>query len=161
MRGMVASRYGHTPGTRSAGGGPVSDKTLELISEMTQEDESTGEVEKAQEVLRSALVADNEPTEAVRLGEEALHLPAPAVAPQFSAVLSLAAAAAVRSNERYASLLPESLVQPVAVMGLVPDEPFGQLVLRYAAPIGCRSRGREVRRRPSWPVRPLGRSGGQ
>lgn len=54
---------------------------LEQIPELAQKKEGAGEVEKAQEVLRFALVADDEATEAVEPGEETLHLPAPLVAP--------------------------------------------------------------------------------
>lgn len=91
---------------------------------MAQEDESAGEVEKPEEVLGLHLVADDEATEDVEPGEEAFHLPAALVAPQLAPILrGLALSApAMWSNQRHAALVPESLVELVAIVGLVSDE---------------------------------------
>lgn len=61
------------------------------------------EVEETEEALDVILPSGDEPTEVMQPGDEALHLPAFSVAPQRTAVLSLASAAPItspRSNRR-------------------------------------------------------------
>ncbi|WP_240360611.1 hypothetical protein [Pyxidicoccus caerfyrddinensis] len=67
--------------------------------------------EDAEEVLGLALVADDEAPEAMERGEEALHLRAPPVAPQFHPILRLAALSVVRGNQLQVALVRESLAE--------------------------------------------------
>jgi hypothetical protein len=101
---------------------------VERISELAEENEGAGEMEKAEEVLGLALVAGDEAPEAMEPGEESLYHPAPPVAPQLPAILRLAAAPTMWSNQLHATLVPEPLIESVAVVGLVPDESLGQFV---------------------------------
>ncbi len=97
---------------------------------MSNEDKRAGEVKKPKEVLGLALVAGDRAAEEVEPGKETLHLPAPLVAPQLTSILRRRAFAAttVWRNELHATLVPESLVEFVAVVGLVSDEPFGEFI---------------------------------
>ena len=62
-------------------------------------------------------------------GEESLDLPTSPVTPQLATVLSdVAASTPVGRDELHASLLPESFVELVAVVGFVADEAVGELV---------------------------------
>jgi hypothetical protein len=104
--------------------------SLEPISELAQENESTGEVEKSEEVLGLHLVTGDEAAEEVEPGEKSFHLPSALVAPQLAPVLRGLALAAptVRGNQLHAALVPESLVEFVAVVGLVSDEALGEFI---------------------------------
>ena len=71
--------------------------------------------------------------EVVQSGKKPLHLPAPPVTAQRSAILSFAAPPSVGRDWLDAVLGSELLVEPVRVVGLVPDEPGRKLVEEAAA----------------------------
>jgi len=60
---------------------------LELVSKMPEQNDQAGQVHKSPEVLQVVVPAGYDAPELVQPGEEALHLPAPSVAPQGPPVL--------------------------------------------------------------------------
>lgn len=58
----------------------VGRSSVEVISELPQEDEDAAEVEESEEVLHLHLVAGDETAEVLEPGKESLHLPASTVA---------------------------------------------------------------------------------
>src|SRR5512134_3624167 len=93
---------------------------------MPQQDADASELEEAEEVLGVSLVAGDESAEVLEPGEEALDLPAPAVAAEGTAVLGLELAAPeVGRDELDASLLPQPRIEAVAVVGTVADQSVG------------------------------------
>src|SRR6266404_2069648 len=93
---------------------------------MPQEDDEAAELEHAEEVGLVVLPTVDQSAEIVEPSEEALDFPAAAVTAQFAAVLCALAAAVVfvRRDEPDAVLLPEALVQWIAVVGAVADHSF-------------------------------------
>jgi len=85
-------------------------------------------VNEAKKVLDVILPSGDEPAEAVHPREEPLHFPAPAVAAQFAAILSSAPVAPVWRDHLDAIFFLEPAVERVRVVGLVADEPGGELV---------------------------------
>ena len=90
---------------------------------MPQEDDEAAEMKHSEEVGFVVFPAADETAEVVEPGEEALDLPAAAVAAEFPAVLGVlpAAIVLVRSDEPDAMFLPEALVEWIAVVGAVAD----------------------------------------
>ena len=75
------------------------------------------------------LPADHQPTEVMKPSKKSLHSPAPAVAPQGTAILSrLPALPAMWSDHRDAIALGQISTPAVAVVGLVPDQSCGKSV---------------------------------
>lgn len=71
----------------------------------------------------------HQPPKRVQPGEEALHAPSPAVAPQRTAILRRPFPSANVGRDQLDSvLLPEALVEPVRVVRLVADEVLGEFV---------------------------------
>ena len=114
---------------------------------MLEEDESAGQMKKAEVVFDVILPPHHQATVVAEPGEEAFDLPAPGIAAQRPAILRdvlPAAVAPVRGDHFRAVLLHHLVIQPVAVVGLVPDQPFrhvGQeaLVDRLGPIIGCQA----------------------
>lgn len=79
---------------------------LEAISKTLQQEFNAAEAEETEEVVGQAFVANDQAAEVAEVGEQPFDLPAPFVAPEFSAVLSLRfrAVAAVRGDELNALL---------------------------------------------------------
>lgn len=78
----------------------VGRSSVEVISELPQEDEDAAEVEEAEEVLHLHLVAGDETTEVLKPGEKPLYLPAAPVSTQLTFILSLRLApSTVRGNQ--------------------------------------------------------------
>lgn len=100
---------------------------LEVVSKVFHEDHDAGDFKKAAVDRDQALVPDGQPAPVPQPSEEAFHFPAFAVASQFAPVLERRPfpAAAVRANQ-FASDPVHEFPQPVGVIGLVGDEPFGQ-----------------------------------
>jgi len=93
---------------------------------MPQQDADASELEEAEEVLGVSFVAGDQAAEVLEPGEQALDLPAPAIAAQRPAVLSLEfAALEVRSDELDPPLLAQPLIEPVAVVGAIADQSLG------------------------------------
>lgn len=73
-----------------------------------------------------AFVAGVDATKVLEPGEQTLHLPAPAVAPQCTTVLGGSlAVAAVRCNQLDPPLLPEPRVERIAVISPVANKAIG------------------------------------
>ena len=84
----------------------------------------TSELDEAQEVLRVALPARDQASVVVKPGKEPLDLPTPFGAPQGTTVLrDVASIPAVRGDQLDLALPEEPLVQGVAVVGPVADQP--------------------------------------
>src|SRR6185312_12814014 len=81
----------------------------------------------ALKVLRVILIAHYESAKVEKPGEEALNLPAPPIAAQRATVLRWVPVAAVGRNHLRAVLLHQLFVQPITVVGLVPDQAFGHV----------------------------------
>ncbi len=73
---------------------------------------------------------NDDATVVMQPGEQPLHLPAPPIAAQRSTILreGFAARRVVRSDHLHAVVLSQPLVQPVAVVGAIADQPFGEFV---------------------------------
>src|ERR1044071_10229744 len=81
-----------------------------------------------EEVLRMVLIADRNPTKVVEPGEQPLDFPTSTVAAQRPKGLCVAAIAPVRGDHLDAQLLQEVLIQTVAVISLVPDQPLRKVL---------------------------------
>ena len=95
---------------------------------MLEEHLQAGEVDEAEEVLDVVFPAGNEAAEVVHPGEEPLHLPSSLVAAQWASVLRLAAPAAIRRNQFDAVRFFELFIEPIRVVGFIPNESDGQFV---------------------------------
>src|SRR5882672_10976746 len=93
---------------------------------MPQEDNEAAELEHAEEIGFVIFPATDQSPEIMEPGEEALDFPAPTVATQFAAVLGALATAVVLvgRDEPDAMVLPESLIERIAVIGAVADHSF-------------------------------------
>ena len=83
---------------------------------------------EAEEVFDVVFPSGDESAKVVHPGEEPLHLPSSLVASQWASVLRLAAPTAIRRNQFDAVLFFEFFIEPIRVVGLVPNEAGGQLV---------------------------------
>ena len=95
---------------------------------MSEQDVKTGKVDEAEEVLDVVLPASDEAAEVMHPDEEPLHLPALSVAAQLAPILTPASIAPVRRDHLDVVFLAERAVELVRVVGLVADEPGGELV---------------------------------
>lgn len=93
---------------------------------MPQEDADAPEAEEGQEVLRVTLPAGDESAEVVEPREQALDLPAAAVATERATVLGLLALScpSVRRNQLDPTR-PQPLIERVAVVGAIANQPLG------------------------------------
>jgi len=103
---------------------------------MAQEDDSRSQVDKALEVLGVVLVAHNQSAEVKKPSEESLNLPAPNVAAQRPSILSRSTLGSVRRNHFGAIILHQGLIQPITVIGLVPNQALGDI--RHDSFFECR-----------------------
>ena len=94
---------------------------------MPQQDAGTAEQDEAEVVLGVAFVAGVDAAKILEPGEQALDLPAPAVAPEHAAVLGLGslAVAAVRCDQLDPPLLPEPRVERITVISSVANKAIG------------------------------------
>ena len=71
-------------------------------------------------------VADHQPPEITEPGKQALDFPSAPVAPQFPTVLGprLFPVSAVRCNHLDSAVMEKPLIQPIAIVGLVANEPI-------------------------------------
>ncbi len=94
---------------------------------MPQEDDEAAELEHAEEVGLVEFPAGDQSAEVMKPGEQPLDFPTAAVASQFSTVLGFlpAAIAFVRRDQANAMLLPQVLVEWIAVVGRVADHSSG------------------------------------
>ena len=103
---------------------------VERISKMPQQDNDTSELDHGEEVDGVVFVADDKAPEVLEPGVETFDLPAPSVPAQGPAVLREApvSVGAMRGDQLDAAIVEESLVQSIAVVGLVADEAVGEVV---------------------------------
>ena|SRR5271157_1079084 len=94
---------------------------------MPEQEAKTGEMDEAEEVLDVVLPTSDEAAEVVHPSEETFYLPTSAVAAQLSSVLGLASGAPTRGDQLDAVVLFDLLIQPIRVVGFVPNESGGQL----------------------------------
>ena len=98
---------------------------LEPISKLPEEHGDAGQLHKAQEIGGVVLPADEQPPLPLQPGKEALDKPASFVPPEMPAILCLEfAGRAMRRNAVHA-LLFEVVIEPLAVIGPIPNEMFG------------------------------------
>src|SRR5450755_4538244 len=95
---------------------------------MPEQHLQAGEVDEAEEVLDVIFPSGDESAEVVHPGEQPLHFPTFLVASQRASVLRLAAPAAVRRDQLDAVLFFEFLIEPIRVVGFVPNESGGELI---------------------------------
>ncbi len=95
---------------------------------MPEQDADAPKVYEAEEVLCMALVACNESSVVLKPREEPLYPPATPHPTKRAAILSLRApaVAAVPSDQLDSALLPQALIQSVAVVGPVADQALGR-----------------------------------
>ena len=84
-------------------------------------------MDEAEKVFRAALPADHQAAEVMRPGEQALDFPAPPVTPQWPPVLARLAAIGAVGGDKLNAIFQQRLVQPVAVIGLIANQPLGRL----------------------------------
>ena len=88
-----------------------------------------GKLDESKEVFDVVFPPGDESAEVVHPGEEPLHFPSPAIAPQLTPVLRpLFAPAPVWRNHFDSILGGKLLVERVRVVGCIPDEPLGELI---------------------------------
>jgi hypothetical protein len=95
---------------------------------MSEQHVKTGKVDEAEEVLDAVFPASDEAAEVVHPREEPLHLPALSVAAQLAAILAPASVAPVGRNHLDVVFLAERTIERVRAVGLIADEPGGELV---------------------------------
>ena len=93
-----------------------------------QQDADASELDEAAEVLGVVLLSGDQAPEVLQPGEEPLDLPTPHVASQGSAVLgSPTPTRWLGSDHLDASFLQETLIEVIAVVGLVADQSLGSV----------------------------------
>ena len=85
-------------------------------------------MDEAEKVLDVVFPSGDESAKVVHPGEEPLHLPSSLVASQWASVLRLAAPAAIRRNQFDAVRFFELFIEPIRVVGFIPNESDGQFV---------------------------------
>src|SRR5579872_7174136 len=95
---------------------------------MSEQHVKAGKVDEAEEVLDVVFPASDETAEVVHPSEEPLHLPALSVAAELAAILTSAPVAPIGRDHLDVVFLAERAVERVRVVGLVADEPGGELV---------------------------------
>lgn len=88
-----------------------------------------GEMDEAEEVFNVVLPTGDESAEVLHPGEQPLHFPSSAIAPELPSILSLASATAPVGGDHFDVVLGgELLIERVRVVGFVADEPGGELI---------------------------------
>ena len=87
-----------------------------------------GEVDEPEEVFDVVFPSSDESAEVVHPCEQPLCFPVSPVAPQLTGILTPAAVASVGRDHLDVVLAPERAIKRVRVVGLVADEPGGDLV---------------------------------
>jgi hypothetical protein len=93
---------------------------------MPQEDDSAGKLHHPEEILRVIFPASDDAPIIMEPSKEALDFPTTSVAAQCAAVLrdGFAALPAVRRDQLDAKMFAHPLIQWIAVLGFVPDQPL-------------------------------------
>ena len=104
---------------------------------MAQEDDHGTEVNEALKVFRMIFIANDQATEVKQPSEQSLDLPPSTVSSQPSAILRAPASSPIRGNHFCAVLLPQLLVQSIAVIRFVTNQ-----LVRHVGHDPCFQRGR-------------------
>ena len=91
---------------------------------MPQEDQRASELDHAEEVCGVSLPAACEAAEVLQPGEQPFNFPAPQISSQRSAVLGSLPLAPVGGDHFDTVMLAKLLVQRIAVIGLVTNQPL-------------------------------------
>ena len=97
---------------------------------MPEKDYYAGELDEAEIIFRMVLIPHNQTTEVVEPSKQPLHFPPPLEATQRPTVLSCILRPAVLfvgRNHLGTELMEHFLVEPVAVVALVPNQTFGHI----------------------------------
>src|SRR5579862_7223977 len=110
---------------------------------MPQEDHSACKLNHPEEILWVILPANDDATIIMEPSKQALNFPATAVAAQYAAVLGgrSAAVPAVRRDQLHMEIFAYPLIQRVAVVGFVADQPLRRLTEESALQRGFDERG--------------------
>jgi hypothetical protein len=94
---------------------------------MSQEYDGTSKPDHAEEVFWLVFRANDHAAKVVKLGEQALDLPATPIATQHPAILDCFSASrgVVRSNQLHNKTLPHLGIQGVAVLSPIADQALG------------------------------------
>jgi hypothetical protein len=94
---------------------------------MPQEDDGTGELDHSEEIFRVIFPAHDEAAKIMQPGKQAFDLPTAAVATQGATVLGggFAAVPAVWGDQLHSQGTAQALVQRIAVVGFITDQPRG------------------------------------
>ena len=113
---------------------------------MPKENNRAGEVKKTGEIGSASFITRDESPRVLKPGEEPFDLPAALVAAKRTAILGEVDAIAAMRGDEFDSAVGEGLIEAVAVVGGVPDEPLG-IVGEEAGVYGLLDELRFVRRR--------------
>lgn len=91
---------------------------------MSEQDHGKRKLNHRKEVLCMVLIADCNTAKVVEPGEQPLDFPTAAVAAQGSKILGLSPIPPIRGDHLNVKLGQQVLVQSVAVVGLVSDQPL-------------------------------------
>ncbi len=103
-------------------------RTLEPVSQMSEQHMKAGEVDETEEVLDVVFPSGDEAAEVMHPGKEPLHFPAFSIAAQLAAILTPAPIASVGRDQFDSVFFSEPGVERVRVVGFVADEPGREFV---------------------------------
>ena len=105
---------------------PSTTATLSEISTPTKQDRDASKLEQAEEVVGLALEASDQPPEVLWPRKQALYPPSTTGSAQLATILSEVFARWIVGSDPVDAQRRELCVEPVAVVSLVPDQPFRQ-----------------------------------
>ena len=96
---------------------------------MPQEDDGGSQVKHCEEIVWVAFPADYDAAIVMQPRKQAFDFPSTAIAPQCAAILgeSFGASGSVWCNHLDAVVLHQPLIEAVAVVGAVANQPFGEV----------------------------------
>ena len=107
---------------------------------MPQENDDCGQMQEPLIILRVIFVAHHQPPEVEQPDKEPFDLPSSSLAAQRPAILGGRVPIGLVGRNHLRAVVPhQRLVQPVAVVGFVPNQPLGRSATRRAA-IGASTR---------------------
>jgi len=96
---------------------------------MAQEDDGGSEMDESLEVFRMVFIANHKTPEVKEPGKQPLDLPSSSITSQWTTILSRnETTRPMGSNHLGAVFFPKFFIQPVTVVGLIPNEPFWCLI---------------------------------
>src|SRR5437763_1125704 len=95
---------------------------------MAEQNNSGCQMNEALEILGMIFIANHQPAKVEQPGKESLDLPPTRESTERSTILSFYAAVQLIGSDHFcAVVLHQLFVQPVTVISLVADQPFGQI----------------------------------